>query len=138
MLLITNPFKKSATLQCNHSSHLSEYSYEWHIVVGHTDTPLPSRGYQIHWVHLSRGVRPPNECPAYDTKQSDGEVPVMLGFGGMRRTPSLSLLPGPLWPGVVAPHKRPIYGLNRTKSILMLNRIVWLNWIAGNRNVFDD
>ena len=26
----------------------------------------------------SRGVRLPNECPIYDTKQSDGEVPVML------------------------------------------------------------
>ena len=23
---------------------------------------------------------PPNECPGYDTKQSDGEVPVMLGL----------------------------------------------------------
>ena len=23
---------------------------------------------------------PPNECPAYDTKQSDGEVQVMLGL----------------------------------------------------------
>ena len=37
-----------------------------------------------------------NECPGYDTKQSDGEVPVM------RSTPSLPSLPGPLC------------GLNRT------------------------
>ena len=48
---------------------------------------------------------PPNECPVYDTKQSDGEVPVMLGLCGMQSTPSLPLLPGPLWPGVVAPDR---------------------------------
>ena len=34
----------------------------------------------------------------------------------MRSTPSLPLLPGPLWPGVLDPDKGPIYGLNRTKS----------------------
>ena len=51
----------------------------------------------------------------YDTKQSDGEVPAVLELWGMRSTPSLPLLPGPLWPGVVAPDKGPIYGLNRTK-----------------------
>ena len=37
-----------------------------------------------------------NKCPAYDTKQSDGKVPVMLELWGMRSTPSLPLLPGPL------------------------------------------
>ena len=41
----------------------------------------------------------------YDTKQSDGEVPVMLGLWGIQSTPSLPLLPGPLWPGVVAPDR---------------------------------
>ena len=30
-------------------------------------------------------------------------------------TPSLPSHPGPLWPGVIAPDKGPIYGLNRTK-----------------------
>ena len=38
----------------------------------------------------------------YDTKQSDGEVPVKLGLWGIRSTPSMPLLPGPLRPGVVA------------------------------------
>ena len=38
------------------------------------------------------------------TKQSDGQVPVMLGLWEMRSIPSLPLLPGPLWPGVVARH----------------------------------
>ena len=60
-------------------------------------------GCRIHWLHLCRGVRPHlNERPGYDTKQSDGEVPVVLEIWGMRSTPSLPLLPGPLWPGVVA------------------------------------
>ena len=35
-------------------------------------------------------------CPGYDTKQSDGEVPVMLEFWGMWSIPLLPLLPGPL------------------------------------------
>ena len=48
-------------------------------------------------LHLSREVRPlPNECHGYDTKQSDGDIPVMLGLWGMRSTTSLPLLPGPL------------------------------------------
>ena len=63
-------------------------------------------GYRIHWLHLCRGVRPPsNECPGYDTKQSDGEVSVMLEPWGMQSTPSLPLLPDPLQPGMVAPDK---------------------------------
>ena len=72
-------------------------------------------------------------CPGYDTKQSDDEVPVMLELWEMRNTPLLPLLPGPLWLGVVAPDKGPIYGLNRTNGIFMLNLIVWLNWIAWNK-----
>ena len=31
------------------------------------------------------------------------KVPVMLELWGMQSTSSLPLLPGPLWPGVVAP-----------------------------------
>ena len=40
---------------------------------------------------------PPNGYPGYDTKQSDGEVPILE----MRSTPSLALLPGPHWLGIV-------------------------------------
>ena len=54
-------------------------------------------GCRIHWLYLCRGVIPPtNEDPRYDTKQSDGEVPVMLELWEMQITPSLPLLPGPL------------------------------------------
>ena len=98
------------------------------------------RGSRIHrpTAPLQRGKTPPNECTGYDTKQSDGEVPAMLELWGMQSTPSLPSLPGPLWPGVVAPDKGPIYGLNRTNSILILNWIVWVNWIAWKRNDFDN
>ena len=43
----------------------------------------------------------PKECPGYDIKQSDGEVPVMLELWEMWRT---ALLPSH-WPGVVAPDR---------------------------------
>ena len=46
-----------------------------------------------------RGVRLAiDECPGYDTKQSDGKAPVMLEL-------LLPSLPGPLWPRVVAPDR---------------------------------
>ena len=53
-------------------------------------------------MHLCRGVRLPNECPVYDTKQCDVEVPVMLKLWGMQSAPSLPLLPDQLWPRVEA------------------------------------
>ena len=64
-------------------------------------------GCTIHRQHLCRGVNPPhsNECPGYDTKQSDGDVPVILGLWRMWSTSSLSLLSDPLWPGMVAPDR---------------------------------
>ncbi len=58
---------------------------------------------------LCRKVRPPPTTTTTTTsvliydKQSDGEVPVVLELWGMRCTPLLPSLPGPLWPGVVAP-----------------------------------
>ena len=81
----------------------------------HSSCPV-GWGCRIHQLHLCRGLRPPlNESPEYDTKQSDGEVSVMLELWGMRSTTLLPLLSGPLWPGVVAPNMGPIYGLNRIK-----------------------
>ena len=65
-------------------------------------------GWRIYWLHLCKS-------PGYDTKQSDGEVPVMLEPRRMRSTPLLPSLPGSLWPRVVAPDKGPIYGSYRTK-----------------------
>ena len=54
---------------------------------------------------LLRSKSPPNKCPGYDTKQSDGEALVMLELWGMRSTPLLPSLPCPLQPGVVAPDR---------------------------------
>ena len=45
----------------------------------------------------------------------------MLELWGMRSTPSLSLLPGPLWLGVVAPDKVPSIGQIELNSVIMLN-----------------
>ena len=55
----------------------------------------------ILFAQSARGVEY-TECPGYDTKQSDGEVPAVLELWGIWSTPSLSSLPGPLWPAVVA------------------------------------
>ena len=46
---------------------------------------------------LIRGVLPP--------KQSDGEFPVMLDLWEVQSTHLLPSLPGPLWPGMVAPDR---------------------------------
>ena len=63
-----------------------------------------SCGCRIHRLLLCRGVRPhPKRVLSYDTKQSDGDVPVMLELWEMWSTPSLPLLQSPLWPRVVAP-----------------------------------
>ena len=62
-------------------------------------------------------------CPARDTKQSDGEVLVMLEHWGMRSTPLLQLLPSPLWPEVVAPDKVLSMCQIEINCVLMLNQI---------------
>ena len=84
----------------------------------------------------------------------------MLELWEMQSIPSLPLLPGPLWPRVVVPDRVLSIGQIEVNCILMLNwivwiktvlilklcgqnqivwiRTVWLNWIASNRNVFDN
>ena len=62
-------------------------------------------GCRIHRLLLCRGVRPSKECPGYDSKQSDSEVPLMPEIWGMRSNPSLPSLPGLLRPEVVAPDR---------------------------------
>ena len=52
--------------------------------------------YRIHRLLLLRGSNPPHECPRYDTKPSDGEVPVMLELWGIWSIPLLLSFPGPL------------------------------------------
>ena len=68
----------------------------------------------------------PNECPGYDTKQSDGEALVMLEFWGMWSTLSLPSLASPLCLRVVAPDR----------ALSMRQTVYKLNWIVWNRTVF--
>ena len=99
-------------------------------------------GCRTYQLSLCRGVRPsPDECPRYDTKQSDGEIPVMLTLWGMRNTPWLPSLPGSLYPGMVAPDRVLSMGqikLNHGIGCLMflhVNCIPMLNWTGWNRTV---
>ena len=69
----------------------------------------------------AEGYDSPNKCPGYDTKQSDGETPVMLELWGMGSTPSLQLLLGQLWPGVVAPNSVLSVGQIELNCVHMLN-----------------
>ena len=77
---------------------------------------LPSSTFLSSWLGLLNTPTAPlqrdkNTPPhttsvlIYDTKQSDGEVPVMLELWGMQSTPSLPSLPDPLWPRVVTPDR---------------------------------
>ena len=80
----------------------------WNKTVWHLTLCIAQSAGAVEYTDCTsaEGVRPPpNECPGYDTKQSDGEVPAVLELWGMRSTPSLPSLPGPLWPGVVAPDR---------------------------------
>ena len=46
--------------------------------------------YGIHRLYHCRGERlPPNDCPGYDIKQTDGVAAVMLGLWEMQSTLSL-------------------------------------------------
>ena len=78
---------------------------------------------------LQRGKTLPTSVLSYDTKQSDGEVPILRELWGMQHTSSLQLLPGPLWSGVVAPDR--ILSLGQIE----LNCVLMLNWTAWNRTV---
>ena len=63
----------------------------------------------------------PYKCPGYDTKQSDGEVPVMLELWRLQSTSSLPSLPGPLWSGIVATDRVLSIGQILLSCVLMLN-----------------
>ena len=72
----------------------------------------------------------PPKFPLYDTKTSDGKAPV-LELLGMLSTPSLLLLPGPLWPEVVIPIRVPSIGQTELFDDLYANKWLMLNWIVN-------
>ena len=103
-------------------------------LVNGISTPCPvSWGCRIHRLHLCRGPTPPNKCPRYDTKQSDGEVPLTLDLWEMWSTPSLPSLLGPLWLRMVAPDR--VLSMGQKELFWYLNCILMLNWAAWNRTV---
>ena len=61
---------------------------------------------------------------------NNDEVPVMLELWELQRTPSLPLLPGLLWPRVVAPDRVLFMGQ------IELNCVLMLNWIVWNRTIY--
>ena len=62
------------------------------------------------------------------------EASVILEFCWMQSSPSLSLLPGPLWPRVVAPDK--VLYMSQIE-LWPLNCVLMLNWIVWNRTVWS-
>ena len=91
----------------------------------HTKRGLSSRlgGAVEYRLYLLRGVRPSYESPDYDTKKSDGEVPMMQEIWVMLKIPSLPSLPDSLFLGVVAPDRALSMGQIDLNCILMINRI---------------
>ena len=78
-----------------------------------------------------RGVTFAQRVSCYDSKQSDGKAPVMLELWGMQSTPSLPSVPGPLGPGLIAPHRVQSMGQKELSSVLMLNGILfWFGFMA--------
>ena len=81
-----------------------KYSYEIIIII-YEKNNLNQLTLEYTELHLCGGVRFPQRVSSNDSKQSDGEVAVMLELWGMRSTPLLPLLPGPPLTGVVAPDR---------------------------------
>ena len=80
-------------------------------------------GGSIHRLNLCRRVRLSKRVSWYDTKSYGGAT-------AMWNTPLLPLLPGQLWPGVVAPDR--VLSLGQ----IGLNSVLMLNWIIWNRSVY--
>ena len=91
-----------------------------------------SWGCRLHRLLLCGRVRPPtNRCLGYDTKQSDGEVLVMLELWRTRCTPPLPFLRGSPWPGMVAPDR--VLSMGQIE----LNWVIMQNWNAWNITVLS-
>ena len=69
-------------------------------------TILAQSAGAVEYTEVQRGKTPTQmSLLEYDTKQSDGEVSVMLELWGIRSIPSLPLLPDPLGPAMVASNR---------------------------------
>ena len=86
-----------------------------------------SRGCRVHNCFSAEEYDCHNECPVYDSKNSDGEAALTLELWEVPLLPSLS---GPVWPGVVVCDKA------RSMGQIELNCLLTLNWIVWNRTVY--
>ena len=82
-----------------------------------------SRALELGWgvfvEYTDCRVRPhPNECPGYNSKQSDDEDPVLLELWEMQSSPPLRLLPSPR---VVVPNRVLSMCQMELNCILILN-----------------
>ena len=77
---------------------------------------------------LQRGKTPPTRVLVYDTKQSDGEAPVILELWEVRSTRLLPSLPGQLFLWMLASDRVPLIGQ------IVLNCVLMLNWITWNHH----
>ena len=84
---------------------------------------LAQSGGATEYTDCKRGKTP---LTSVLDKQSDGEALVMLKLWGMWNTLLLLLLPGTLWPGVVAPDRVLSMGQLELNCVLMLNRTVYM------------
>ena len=83
-----------------------------------------SSGCRIHRLHFCRrgGKTPPI---SFLDMTSDCKVPA-LGIWGIWSTLSLPLLPGPLWPGVVASDR--VLSMGQIEQTMCSNEWLMLNW----------
>ena len=84
-------------------------------------------GRRTHRLNLSQKY----ECPVSDTKQFNGEAPVILELWGMWSTPSLPLIPGLLWPRQSVPVRVPSMG---PTELLVLNCNTW-NYLTVSKRM---
>ena len=73
---------------------------------------------------FAEGQELPNECPDFETKQSDYKAPVMQELWKMRITSLLSSLPGPLWARMDTSDRILCMGQIELNGVFMLNWIV--------------
>ena len=61
----------------------------------YTNHYIPQSAGAVEYTNyiFAEGLDSPNKCPGYDTKQSDGEAPVMQELWEMRRFPFIAIAP---------------------------------------------
>ena len=79
----------------------------------------------VEYTDCTSSERYPPPKSVLDMTQNNliGEAPVMMELWEMQSNPSLPSLPGPLWPGVIAPDRSLSMDQIEPNCVLMLNCI---------------